>query len=137
VVLANHDADAAGRAAYDAAVRETGIGDHVLLLCDVDDALETIARTHLFVRATDADGDANTVKEAMWVGVPVLATDLPNRPPGIELIARDQLDQLAPRLGALLDRPDAAATARNREFVREDITRNADAIFGIYEEALR
>jgi glycosyltransferase involved in cell wall biosynthesis len=136
VVLATEAEDEVGKPAYDAALRETGLEPHVLLLRDVDHALEVIARGSVFVRATDFDGDANTVKEAMMVGVPVLATDLPNRPPGIELIPRG-LDGLAERIAALLDRPDAAALARNRAFVREDIARNADAIFGLYEEALR
>lgn len=137
VVLASHAEDAAGKAAYDAALDETGLAPHVLVLRDVSDALDVIARGAAFVRATDFDGDANTVKEAMMVGVPVLATDLPNRPPGITLVPRGALHGLGERLAVLLDRPDAAAIARNRDFVREDIARNADAIFGIYEEALR
>lgn len=137
VVLASRAEDAAGKAAYDAALDGTGLAPHVLLLRDVDDALDVIARARLFVRATDCDGDANTVKEAMMLGVPVLATDLPNRPPGIELVARDALDALGGRIAALLERPDAAALDRNRSFVREDIERNASAIFGIYEEVLR
>jgi glycosyltransferase involved in cell wall biosynthesis len=136
VVLASRAEDAAGKAAYDAALDEAGMSPHVLLLRDVDDALEVIARAQLLVRATDFDGDANTVKEAMMLGVPVLATDLPDRPPGIELVARDALHELGPRIGALLANPDAAALARNRAFVRADIERNEAAIFGVYEEAL-
>jgi glycosyltransferase involved in cell wall biosynthesis len=137
VVLASRAEDAAGKAAYDAALSETGIAAHVLLLRDADDALEVIARTRLLVRATDFDGDANTVKEAMMLGVPVLATDLPNRPPGIELVARDALATLGPRIAALLEAPDPAALARNRDFVRDDIARNAGAIFGLYAEVRR
>jgi glycosyltransferase involved in cell wall biosynthesis len=136
VVLASRAEDAAGKAAYDAALLETGLAPHVLLLRDAENALELIARAQLLVRATDFDGDANTVKEAMMLGVPVLATDLPNRPPGIDLLPRDALDTLGARIAALLDKPDAAATERNRAFVREDIARNAAAIFGLYEEAL-
>ena len=98
---------------------------------------DVLARTQLLVRATDFDGDANTVKEAMMLGVPVLATDLPNRPPGIDLVARDALGTLGPRIAALLDAPDPAALARNRAFVREDIERNAAAIFGLYAEVRR
>ncbi|RIK98117.1 MAG: hypothetical protein DCC71_21235 [Proteobacteria bacterium] len=137
VVLGSHDEDAAGKAAYDAALAETGIAEHVLLLRDVGDALDVIARARLFVRATDFDGDANTVKEAMMVGVRVLATDLPNRPPGLDLFPRGELDGLGARIAALLGAPDAALLARNRAFVREDIARNEAAIFGLYEEALR
>ncbi len=137
VVLASRAEDPIGKAAYDAALRETGLAPHVLLLRDVDDALAVIARGSVFVRATDVDGDANTVKEAMMVGTPVLATDLPNRPPGIERIALSELHTLGARLRALLEKRDPTSIERNRAFVSEDIARNTAAIFALYEEVLR
>jgi glycosyltransferase involved in cell wall biosynthesis len=137
VVLASVDEDPTGKSAFDDALRETGLGPHVLVLRDVDDALEVMSRARVFVRATDCEGDANTVKEAMLVGVPVLATDLPGRPPGLELIPLDALDRLGERLLTLLEKPDPEAIERNRVFVREDITRNTAALFDLYEEVLR
>jgi glycosyltransferase involved in cell wall biosynthesis len=132
VVLASRIARPEGLAAFEAELARTGLGPHVLTLRDVDNALEVLERGAAFVRATDADGDANTVKEAMMVGVPVLATDLPGRPPGIELLARSELAALGPRLLELLAAPDPARVAANREYVRGDIERNAEAILGVY-----
>jgi glycosyltransferase involved in cell wall biosynthesis len=137
VVLGSHAEDPIGKADYDAALRETGLAPHVLLLRDVDDALTVIARGSVFVRATDVDGDANTVKEAMMVGTPVLATDLPNRPPGIERFALSELHTLGARLRPLLEERDPIRIERNRAFVSEDIARNTAAIFALYDEALR
>jgi glycosyltransferase involved in cell wall biosynthesis len=110
---------------------------HVLVLRDVDCALDVMARAAVLVRASDFDGDANTVKEAMLLGVPVLATDLPGRPPGLELVARGDFRALGEKLRRMLESPDPDCTERNRAFARADIERNEAAIFGLYEEALR
>lgn len=137
IVLGSRDEDARGGPLFAEAMRETGLDEHVLVLRDVDDALDVIARCAIFVRATDFDGDANTVKEAMMVGVPVLATDLPNRPPGLELIPKGAMDELPDRLEKMLAAPDADRVARNRRFVEEDIARNGGTIFSLYDEARR
>lgn len=133
VVLASHAEDPVGKPAFDAALRETGLENDVLVLRDVDDALEIVSRTSVFVRATDFDGDANTVKEAMLMRVPVVATDLPGRPPEIALIDRGRLADLdAVVLDVLLAR-DATRVEAACVFVREDIERNASAILAVYD----
>lgn len=135
VVFGSHHEDPEGKAALDAAVAETGMEPHVLVLRDVDDALQVMARAAVLVRASDFDGDANTVKEAMLVGVPVLATDLPGRPPGVGLVAKGDFRALGEKLRHTLESPDADRIERNRAFVRSDIERNEAAIFALYEEA--
>lgn len=135
VVMASKAEDPEGVRRYEAALRETGIGGDVLLLRDVDYALALTARGSVFVRATDFDGDANTVKEAMLVGVPVLATALPGRPPGVALLEKDALETLGPRLLEILARRDDAQIAANRAFVREDIGRNTRDLLAVYARA--
>lgn len=132
LVLASRVERHEGRVAFEAALARTGLAAHCLVLRDVDNALDVLARAAAFVRATDADGDANTVKEAMLLGVPVLATDLPGRPPGIQIVARDDLASLGPRLLEMLAVPEPARLAANRAFVRGDIEHNAEAILGVY-----
>ena len=135
VILASHAEDPVGKPAFDAALAETGLEGDILVLRDVDNALEIISKTSVFVRATDVDGDANTVKEAMLVGVPVVATDLPGRPPGLRLVDRGRLADLgAAVLAALLER-DASRLDAARSFVHEDIERNAAAILAVYDRA--
>ena len=136
VILGSQAEDAGGKPALDAALQETSSEAHVLILRDVDFALDVTARAAVFVRATDVDGDANTVKEAMLVGVPVIATDLPGRPPGLHLVPRARLDLLEPALREVLAHPDPDRIERNRAFVKEDIERNAGEILAIYERVL-
>ena len=135
IVLASHAEDPIGKKAFDAAVAETGLAGEVMVLRDVDDAIDVMARASVFVRATDVDGDANTVKEAMMAGVPVLATTLPGRPPGIDLIRREELDKLGPRLLDTIISSDPNRAEVNQKFVRDEIGRNTAAILAVYERA--
>jgi len=125
--------DPEGAATFRAALEQAGIAEHVLVLRDVDNALQVMERAALFVRATDFDGDSNSVKEAMMLGVRVLATDLPGRPPGVDLIDRSDLAELGPRVLQLLQTVDPDRLEANRAFIARDIQRNADDIVAVYE----
>ncbi len=48
-----------------------------------DAALSVIQRVDVFIRCTKFDGDANSVREAMALGVPVVATRTAYRPAGV------------------------------------------------------
>jgi glycosyltransferase involved in cell wall biosynthesis len=63
-------------------------GSHVLLCGDVahDQTLRAIAGSDVFLRTTRYDGDSVSVREALELGVPVIATDNGMRPPGVVLI---------------------------------------------------
>jgi glycosyltransferase involved in cell wall biosynthesis len=65
-------------------VREAGLENEVLLLGDVDHdrCLALISRSHVFVRPTLEDGDSISVREALALGVPVVASRVGSRPAG-------------------------------------------------------
>jgi glycogen synthase len=65
-------------------VRDAGLENDVLLLGDVDHdtCLALMRRSHVFVRATLEDGDSISVREALALGVPVVASRVGSRPPG-------------------------------------------------------
>jgi glycosyltransferase involved in cell wall biosynthesis len=65
-------------------------GEHVLLCGDVPHALtlRVLSRSDLFLRTTHYDGDSVSVREALQLGIPVLATDNGMRPRGVHLIIR-------------------------------------------------
>jgi len=65
-------------------VRDAGLENDVLLLGDVDHdtCLALMRRSHVFVRATLEDGDSISVREALAMGVPVVASRVGARPPG-------------------------------------------------------
>jgi len=65
-------------------VREAGLENDVLLLGDVDHetCLALMCRSDVFVRATLEDGDSMSVREALALGVPVVASRVGSRPAG-------------------------------------------------------
>ena len=85
VVMGSGSGEAQARAliagsGLESAVRLTGDVDH-------DTCLQLIAESNLFVRPNDRDGDALSVREALALGVPVVASDVGSRPPEAILFA--------------------------------------------------
>jgi len=70
--------------------------EHVLLAGDVPhpETLRVIANGDLFLRTTLYDGDSISVREALHIGVPVIATNNHMRPSGVELIPVSDIDAL-------------------------------------------
>ena len=62
------------------------------------EAVAVIAASDVFVRPTLADGDSNSVREALALGVPVLATSVVQRPEGVHCAA----PEAEPLAGALV-----------------------------------
>ena len=59
----------------------------------------------IFLRPTRIDGDALSVREALDAGVPVIASDAVERPPGAVTYATDDIDALCAVLNRILDLP--------------------------------
>jgi glycosyltransferase involved in cell wall biosynthesis len=61
---------------------------HILLCGDITHpvTLRMMTESDLFLRTTLYDGDSISVREAMYLGLPVIATDNTMRPAGVELI---------------------------------------------------
>lgn len=68
-------------------LRDEGMDEWVRLTGDLshDLCLTVMGRSDLFVRPTRVDGDALSVREALSLGVPVVASDVGTRPPGTVL----------------------------------------------------
>jgi glycogen synthase len=81
-----------GSGSLEASLREqiqaTPYSRHVLLCGDVrhDLTLRAIAEGDVLLRTTLYDGDAISVREALYLGTPVIATDNGIRPEGVDLI---------------------------------------------------
>jgi glycosyltransferase involved in cell wall biosynthesis len=65
-------------------IHDTGLEENVFLLGDVnhDTCLSLMSVSDVFVRPTLADGDSTSVREALSLGVPVVASDIGTRPAG-------------------------------------------------------
>lgn len=77
-------------------IQESSCTPHILLTGDVPHAatMEAVSRSRLMLRTTLYDGDALSVREALQLGTPVIATDNGMRPAGVHLIPKSNLPAL-------------------------------------------
>lgn len=67
-----------------------------------DLVLALMAKVTVFVRPTDFDGDASSVREALALGVPVVASDTDFRPDGVALFRRGDVADLTDKMADTL-----------------------------------
>jgi glycogen synthase len=78
--------------------------DNVLTVGDIPhlDCLGVMSKADVFVRPTFADGDSISVREALALNVPVVASDCARRPEGTVLFETGNSEDLATRLECIL-----------------------------------
>lgn len=84
-----------------------------------------MCRTSAFLRPSREDGDSVAIREALALGVPVLASSVVNRPVGVETCSSEDLsealgpflDQLAPLTAGQIQTPGRIVEGVYREFV--------------------
>ena len=108
----------------------SGCASHVLLAGDQphEAALQAIAGAGVFLRTTLYDGDSISVREALHLGTPVVASDNRMRPPGVVLFPARDGDALCAAIDEALERerPAAGATGSGRRHIEE--------VLALYEE---
>lgn len=69
-------------------IKSKAYAEHIFLCGDVAHsvALSMVANSDLFLRTTLYDGDSISVREALYLGIPVIATDTAMRPEGVDLV---------------------------------------------------
>ena len=94
-------------------IRRAGMGNQILLLGDVahEVCLALMSLSDLFVRPTLEDGDAISVREALSLGVTVVASNVGTRPPGAILFKAGDLEDLLSKLEAGLTNPQGLGEA--------------------------
>jgi glycosyltransferase involved in cell wall biosynthesis len=105
----------------------------ILLGGDVRHAetLRAIIESNIFLRTTHFDGDSVSVREALHIGVPVIATDNGMRPEGVHLIPAHDIN-------ALHRAVDERLTNENgRRSLGEADERNIEAVFEVYQELMK
>jgi glycosyltransferase involved in cell wall biosynthesis len=80
----------------DRRIRETGLEENVLMLGDVhhDACLALMSASDVFVRPTLEDGDSISVREALSLGVPVVASRTGTRPSGAILFQPGDVEEM-------------------------------------------
>jgi glycogen(starch) synthase len=104
---------------------------HVLLCGDLPRAvtLAAVARSDVFLRTTWYDGDAISVREALHLGTPVIATDNGMRPTGVRLVPVRNLAALTEAIEAQLAAPKAHTPSDD-----ETSEQNLRAVLDLYRE---
>ena len=72
---------------YGARVRELGLTQRFLIYHSQAELWPLLKECDVFLRPTTTDGDANSVREALHFGVPVVASNCVNRVPGVVTFA--------------------------------------------------
>ena len=88
-------------------IDELGLAGRAVCLGEVphERCLAFLRAADVVVRSTFVDGDAITVREAMALGVPVVASDTAFRPDGVTLFRKGDVSDLAAKLEQVLATP--------------------------------
>ncbi|MEO5898236.1 MAG: glycosyltransferase [Vicinamibacterales bacterium] len=106
---------------------------HILLCGDVPHhaTIHLVAHSQVFLRTTLYDGDSVSVREALQVGVPVIASDNGMRPEGVHLVPRSDRNALLAAINDMLGR--SAERDRSPEDPRRaPNTQPLDEILALY-----
>lgn len=92
------------RSAVESKIVELGLADNVMLAGNVphEQVLHLIKRADVVLRATLFDGDAISVREALHLGTPVVATDNGMRPDGVHLLKAHTSTKLIAAINAAM-----------------------------------
>jgi glycosyltransferase involved in cell wall biosynthesis len=111
-------------------VQSVSYREHLLLCGDIphETTLRAIEHSDLFLRTTWYDGDSISVREALHLGIPVIATDNGMRPAGVHLIPKSDAGALCRAVEACLSGVVKADTPA------EAGTENLEAVLRFYRE---
>lgn len=99
---------------------EAGVGDAVLFNTVAGPFLPVLKAADVFVRPVNTDGDANTVREALSLGVPAVASDVVSRPEGTLLFRTRDHDDFEARVREALAQPRGEGAAAGLDTARID-----------------
>jgi len=116
-----------------ARIQSKPYAEHILLCGDIPHSitLRAIAESDLFLRTTLYDGDSISVREALLIGTPVIATDNGMRPGGTRLIPCSDSDALRRAIEQVLTETATEAPLGDAG------ERNIEEIFELYQEMLK
>jgi glycosyltransferase involved in cell wall biosynthesis len=114
----------------ESAVKNSGCADNICLAENVDHAvtLHLMRDADIVLRTTLFDGDAISVREALFLGAPVIATDNGMRPDGVELIGVGDKSALIERVKEITGRERPTKTTGRAD------TSNITKLLSIYND---
>jgi len=118
------------RKELESAIAAKSYAEKILLAGDVANpiTLHLINCADIMLRTTKFDGDAISIREALFLETPVIATDNKMRPEGVNLIPIHDENALAAMIETLANKE------QNPKTEKPDDTSNIETVLKIYEE---
>jgi glycosyltransferase involved in cell wall biosynthesis len=115
---------------------QTGLRERVLVTFGLP-LVPAFRNDAVLLRPTRSEGDALSVREARHAGVPVVASDVVDRPAGVATFAGGNLDELCATLDRALDQPTENASERKAKDAAGTSTGSfSEGLVRIYREQL-
>jgi glycosyltransferase involved in cell wall biosynthesis len=115
-----------------ASIESLKLGEHVLVERDIPYFMSLLDRSDAFLRSTLVDGDSQSVRESLLLGVPAVASDTPFRPEGVILFRRGDSRDMAEKLSLAVKRGKGPSASG----VRKESEENIDRLLSIYRTVL-
>lgn len=111
-------------------IERLGISDRVLVIEDLahDAFLRALSRAAVYLRTHVSDGVCSSVLEALSLGVPVLATENYDRPPGVITYPAKDIDALASALEDVVSRRNEIAASLEAPARRDTLAEEAELL---------
>jgi glycosyltransferase involved in cell wall biosynthesis len=84
-------------------IQELDLEENFIFLTGSKEIWPLFKKTDLFIRPTSTDGDAISIREAMYFGCPVIASDVCKRPEGTIYFKNREIDDLFEKCYTLLE----------------------------------
>jgi glycosyltransferase involved in cell wall biosynthesis len=112
-------------------LEEAGLRERVLIVCGRP-LVPAFRPNTVFVRPTRAEGDALSVREAQRAGIPVVASDVVGRPPGVVSFPTGDVTQLCAALRVVLDGASEQFRNAGRDAFDQGLDDFAERLIDIY-----
>lgn len=100
--------------------RRAGVENNVLLHTTPGAFVPVLAASDVFIRPSNTDGDAISVREALYLGVPTIASDAVARPAGAKLFPTRNVDAMTSAVESVLTESQTGPRQRTVALAPED-----------------
>lgn len=114
-------------ARFHALLEERNLVKNTLIVRSIPDFVALLAGSDVFLRSALVDGDSMSVREALGVGIPAVASDAGFRPDGVMLYRKESAEDMAARLEEAFATP-----RRDPAEMRAEARRNLETLLAVY-----
>jgi glycosyltransferase involved in cell wall biosynthesis len=113
-----------------ARIGQPDLNDRVLVVGDLshDEFLAALRLASVYLRTHLSDGVCSSILEALSLGIPVVAVENHNRPPGVITYEASDTDRLVETLDDVLSRRDQLSAAIQRPEIRDTLSEEANLL---------